>query len=342
MAGESSPLSIIPSECFRWRPRVQFIDTFQTRKSAIDHALDHGYNLIVERNEGSSPLFDVLLDPDRSCTDGINLELLHSEEVLVEPDYQGWTSLMLLTLWGLCKRLAAAIASQNFWADMHRALRSAWKRHIYWDIRNLRKRFELAATFCYSKITAQHRHVAGQHRWADEQTTWRRAWGRSSSAVISFAKEFGAEAVVLYKQEVVPFIRHTASRCWWSNSAVAFRRWWHRHSQASASDLAKRFMDSIDSLYRRQIAPRLRQAVEQYRQQGIAGALHHAWSSLIVTFSSLARRFAAAVAVFHNPELVPFILQAGGSLQRTDIESAFHRSVEAVAAPRHSNSSQLG
>jgi hypothetical protein len=292
MAGGSSPLSIIPSECFSWRPRVQFIDTFQTRKSAINHALDHGYNLIVERCEGSIHLFDVLLDPDRSCTDGINLEPLHSEEVLLESDTRGWTALMIFTLWDLCKRFATTITSQNCRADV--------------------------------------------------QFTLRRVWKSSSSAVISFSRQFASEAVVLYKQEIVPFIRHTASRCWWSNTAVAFRRWWHRHSQASASDLAKRFTASLDSLYKRQIAPRMRQAVDQYRQQGIAGTLHYARNISRVAFSNLARRFAAAVAVFCNPELVPFILQAGGSLHRTDVERGFSRTVESVAASRHSNSSHLG
>ncbi|HXH50141.1 MAG TPA: hypothetical protein VNM47_12425 [Terriglobia bacterium] len=342
MAGESSPLSIIPSECFRWRPRVQFIDTFHTRKSAIDHALDHGYNLIVERNEGSTSLFDVLLDPDRACTDGINLEPLHSEEVLIEPDAVGWTSLMFLSLWGLSKRLATVIASQNCWADIHRALRSAWKRRIYWDIRNLQRRVETVATLCYSRITQQHGHVPGQSRLADVEVTFRRAWKSSSSAVISFSRQLAAEAVVLYNQEVVPFVRHAASRVWWSNSAVAFRRWWHRHSQASAADLTKLFRASLDNLYKREIAPRLRLALEHYRQQGFAGAFRRAWSISLVTFSILARRFHAALAVFYNPELVPVILQADGSLQRTDMEGAYRRSAEALAAPRHSSSSQLG
>ena len=342
MVGERSPLSIIPSECFRWRPKVQFIDTFQTRKSAIDHALDHGYNLIVERNEGSAPLFDVLLDPDRACTDGINLEPLHSEEVLIEPDDQGWTSLMLLTLWGFCNRVAAPIASQNCWADVRRTFRSAWKRHIYWDIRNLRKRFEVAATLCYSKITPRHSHVAGQPRCAGVQVALRRSWKSSSAAVVSFSRQFVSEVIVLYRQEVIPFIRHTASRCWWSNSAVAFRRWWHRHSQASPADLANLFRASLDNLYKREIAPRLRLALEHYRQQGFAGAFRHAWSISLATFATLARRFHAALAVFCNPELVPFVLEAGGSLQRTDIEDAFRRSSGAVAASRQTSSSQLG
>jgi hypothetical protein len=342
MAGESSPLSIIPSECFRWRPRVQFIDTFHTRKSAIDHALDHGYNLIVERNEGSTSLFDVLLDPDRACTDGINLEPLHSEEVLIEPDTMGWTSLMVLTLWSLCKRLATMIASQNCWADMQRALRSAWKREIYWDIRNLRKRLEGAATICNSKISQRYGRTTGQHWLADVQVAFGRAWKSSSLAAISFSRQFAAEAVVLYKQQVVPFIRHTVSRCWWSNSAVAFRRWWHRHSQASTSDIARLCRASLDNLYKREIAPRLRLALERYRQQGFAGTFHHAWSISLVTFSTLSMRFHAALAVFYKPELVPYILQAAGNLPRTEIDDSFHRSVNAVAGSHHSRSSHLG
>ena len=281
MVGEHSPLSIIPSESFRWRPRVQFIQSFSTRASAIDYAIKQGYNLIVERNEGPATLFDVLLDIDEACTEELNLELTHTEEVLIESEAHGRAILMALTAWRACKQYAAALASQRCWTDIYRSIRGVWLRHIYWGVRDLRKR-------------------------------------------------------------VAPSIRRAASRCWWSSSAIAFRRWQHRHSQGSASDVAKRFAACLDGLYAREIAPRLRQVVEQYRQADIHGAVRRAWNSPLATFSSFATRFAAAAAVFLNPEVAPVVLQVASNLRRAHLGRAFHGNVEAVAVPPNSHTSQLG
>lgn len=281
MVGEHSPLSIIPSESFRWRPRVQFIESFSTRASAIDYAIKHGYNLIVERNEGPATLFDVLLDIDEACTEELNLELTHTEEVLIESEARGRVILMALTVWRACKQYAAALASQRCWTDIYGSIRGVWLRHIYWGVRALRKR-------------------------------------------------------------VAPSIRRAASRCWWSSSAIAFRRWQHRHSQGSASDVAKRFAACLDGLYAREIAPRLHQVVEQYRQADIPGAVRRAWNSPLATFSSFATRFAAAAAVFLNPEVAPVVLQVASNLRRAHLGRAFHGNVEAVAVPHNSNTSQLG
>src|SRR5574337_1021414 len=302
MVGEHSPLSIIPSECFRWRPRVQFIESFRTKASAIDYAFKNGYNLIVERNENRTAVFDVLLDIDETCTEGLSLELNQTEEVLIEPDSQGGTGLMLMTLLGICRRFAFAVARQRCWTDMHRAFRSVWNRHIYWGIRSFRKRLDAATSFSFSMISPRYRHLADQRRWTSVAITLRQRLNNSSSALAGFARQFSAEVVVLCRQEVVPFIRRSASRFWWSSFAVAFRRWWHRNSQTSASDLAKRFAASVDSLYTREIAPRLRQVIVQYRQGDLRSLLHRVWRSSLLTFSGLAKRFAAAAVVFRSEE----------------------------------------
>lgn len=281
MVGEHSPLSIIPSESFRWRPRVQFIESFSTKTSAIDYAIKQGYNLIVERHEGPATLFDVLLDIDEACTEGLNLESTQTEEVLIEPDLHGWPVHMVLTLWRICKPSASALASPRCWKDFYHSLRGVWTSRPDWCVRNLRNR-------------------------------------------------------------VAPSVRRAASRCWWSNSALAFRRWQHRHSHGSAADVAKRFAACLDGLYAREIAPRLHQVVEQYRQADIAGAVRRAWNSPLATFSSFATRFAAAAAVFLNPEVAPVVLQVASNLRRAHLARAFHGNVEAVAAPRNTNTSQLG
>ncbi|TAM82625.1 MAG: hypothetical protein EPN47_08185 [Acidobacteria bacterium] len=300
---------------------------------AIDYAFKHGYNLIVERNEDRTAIFDVLLDIDETCTEGISLELSQTEEVLIEPDMQGWTSLMFLALLGICKRC---------WTVICRSFRSIWNRHIYWGIRDLKKHRESAASFCFSLVAPRYRHVAGQRRWADVQFTFRQGLSNSSSVVIGFARQFASALVVTYQQEIIPFIRRTASRCWWSNCAVAFRRWAHRHSRTPASDLSKRFAASIDSLYTNEIAPRLRQVIAQNQQESMRDGVHRVWRSSLLAFSSLARRFAAAAVVFYNPEVAPFILHAAGSFRRAEIGDAYLRSVEAVTKSRHSNTSQLG
>ncbi|HEX5413354.1 MAG TPA: hypothetical protein VFZ27_15995 [Terriglobia bacterium] len=278
MVGEDSPLAVIPGEAFRWRPRVQFIESFRTRSSAVNYALKHGYNLVVERNEGTAVLFDVLLDIDEACTENINLELTETEEVLIEPEVHGRAMLTGLAFCRLCKRSAAALASRRCWKEIYRC---GWVRH------------------------------------------------------------FDGRARDLPNRVAIP-VRRTASRCWWSGPALEFRRWQHRHSHGSAADLAKRSAACLDGLYMREIAPRLRHAVEQYRQADIAGALRRAWNSPLATFSSFATRFAAAAAVFLNPEIAPVILQAASNLRRAHMARAFPVNVEAAAVSRNPNTSQLG
>lgn len=56
-------VAVIPSDYFRWRPRVQFRESFTKMAHAIRYARRHGCNLVVECDEGNGPQFDVLDDP---------------------------------------------------------------------------------------------------------------------------------------------------------------------------------------------------------------------------------------------------------------------------------------
>ncbi len=56
-------IAVIPREYFRWRARVQFIKSFPKRAEAVRYARQHGYNLVVECDEGNGLQFDVLQDP---------------------------------------------------------------------------------------------------------------------------------------------------------------------------------------------------------------------------------------------------------------------------------------
>ena len=357
MVEENSAISIIPSDCFRWRARVQFVESFRTQAAALNFAFEHGHNLIVERNEGSSQLFDVLEDPDGACTADLRLELLTNEEVLVEPESTNWTFLLFLTLWNLARRFGATMArvysrevasrvsqsaNRQRWEDFQRFLRLAWYRHAHWGIRNL-------------------------------------------------SRQFGA-AISLYRSEIAPRCRHAVSRCWWSSRTVDFRRWLHRHSHGDFRDLVKRLAAVTASTYSHEIAPRLRQAAISMRQADYKDALRRAWSISIMTVSirapqlaaataslyqhkvipalrhaaisvrqadlqgtirrawsitiltaiRLVDRFVAAVASFYVREVTPRLRHAAERYQQAEIEEALRRSIGAVATPSHSNSSQIG
>lgn len=62
MAKTKEEVAVIPSEYFRWRAGVQFIESFQERTSALRFARRHGYNLVVECDEGNGPQYEVLKD----------------------------------------------------------------------------------------------------------------------------------------------------------------------------------------------------------------------------------------------------------------------------------------
>lgn len=333
MVGTNGALAIIPSDSFRWRPRVQFIESFRTRASAIDYAFQYGYNLIVERNEGSFALFDVMLDPDSSCTADLNLELLKTEEVLVEPYIGGWTILTIRTAWEFVRRFAIAVRSLCVTQIVPR-LRQAFsgRRRVAFEraMRHARRRNTWPSSF-------------GVHRssWRPSISDICRTSVDSLSAARIHARRIAARAAAFYHREVVPFCRSAASRCWWSNPAVAWRRGWHRHSQGSISDVTRRLAAEASVLYTREITPRLRYALSRCRQADIQGACRRAWNITLLTTIRLTDQSAAAVARLYVREVGPRLRQAAVRYQQADLEGALRRSVEAVAPPRHSNASQL-
>jgi hypothetical protein len=333
MVGTNGELAIIPADSFQWRPRVRFIESFRTRSSAIDYAFQYGYNLIVERKEGSFALFDVMLDPDGSCTVDLNLELLKTEEVLVEPYTGGWTALMLWSAWEFARRWAIAV--RDLWVTgIVPLLRQAASRRR-------RAAIKLAMRDAWRRVTRPS--SAGVY-----SPSWRSfisAGGirvYSLSAARLHARRMAAGTAAFYRQEIVPFYRSTASRCWWSNPAVALRRGWHRNSQGSVSDIARRLAAEASVLYVRDVMPRLRYALSRRCQVDIHCACRRAWRIAVLKTLRLAEQFATAVGTFHVRHLAPRLRQAAAHYQQADFEGTLRRSIEAVTPPQQSNSSQLG
>ena len=331
MAETNGELAIIPSDSFHWRPRVRFIESFRTRASAIDYAFQYGYNLIVERKEGSFALFDVMLDPDRSCTADLNLELLKTEEVLVEPYTGGWTALMLWSVWEFTRRWTIA-------------LRGLWVTKIVPFLRQAASRRRRAVTKLAMR-DAWMRVTRGV-----QNPSWRSALisaggrirGYSLSATRLQARRMAAGTAAFYRQQVVPFYRSTASRCWWSNPAVALRRGWHRNSQGSVSDITRRLGAEASVLYARDVMPRLRYALSRRCQADIHCACRRTWSIAVLKTLRLAEQFATAVGTFHVRHVAPRLRQAATQYQQADFEGTLRRSIVAVTPPQHSNFSQLG
>jgi hypothetical protein len=323
MVGTNGELAIIPSDSFHWRPRVRFIESFRTRASAIDYAFQYGYNLIVARKEGSFALFDVMLDPDRSCTADLNLELLKTEEVLVEPYTGGWTALMLWSVWKFARRWA--IALRGLWvAGIVPLLSQAASRRR-------RAVIKLAMRDAWRRVARPS--GVGVHR---------PSWRSFISAARLHARRMSAGTAAFYRQEIVPFYRSTASRCWWSSPAVALRRRWHRNSQGSVSDIARRLAAEASVLYARDLMPRLHYALSRRCQADIQCACRRAWSIAVLKTLRLAEHFATAVGAFHVRHVAPRLRRAAAHYQQADFEGTLRRSIVAVAPPQHSNFSQLG
>lgn len=298
------PVAIIPSTCFRWRARVQFIETFKTRAAALNFAFQHDYNLVVERGEGDASLFDVLDDPDGVCTSGLDLELLKTEDVLVEADSSGWTTLMFWTVWGFLKRLATFATILYVRGIVPLSRRAATIADAY--LRNTIPLIRLAAGRC---------------RQIDIRGAFNRVWSRESLSVAAVrCKRFSAIARA-YLQEVAPFSRQVASRFWWSDSGLSFRRAWHRHSHGTVYDLAKRsaavgslYTCQIGSLarrtvttaglYLRVIACRVNYAARQYRWADVEAVFRPAVSNLL-SVSRRSGRLAATRASLYGREIVP-------------------------------------
>ena len=244
MRADNSAIVIIPSECFRWRARVRFMDSFPTRAAALNYAFQHGCNLIVESNEGGIPLCDVMQDPDGVCTADLDLELLKTEEVLVDPYSKGWTALMLSTLWHLAKRIAALVAilyarevvpfsrraaavagtylrevaplsrraaSRCWWSNSALAFRRGLHRHSHGTVSDLAKRFAAIGSLHLREIARRISYAASRCRWSDVEGASRRAWGSSLSTGSRLARQFAAAVARTYHQEIAPFSRHLAA-----------------------------------------------------------------------------------------------------------------------------------
>lgn len=361
------PIAMIPSDCFRWQPRVQFIDSFRTREAALNCAFEHGYNLIVERNEGRGVLFDVLDDPEGACTSGLDLELLKTEEVIVDPYAEGWTSLMLSAIWKLTSRLGAAVWGMYVRQVVPRLRQTASRRN--------REAFARTLHLAWRKMTKTSR--AGVHRpcWHSPIPASCKVKTISLSTARVQARRFAARAAAFYRREIVPFCQSAASRGWWSGPAIALRRGWRRYSQGSVSDAAKRLAAETSALYAREVTPRLRYALTRCRQADFQGACRQAKSNLVLTairlteqlryalgrcrqadFQGMRRRawrimlltairltdrFAVAVAQLYAREVSPRLHRAAARYQQADLEGTLRRGIEAVASPQHSKSSQL-
>ncbi len=334
MVGTNGELAIIPGDSFQWRPRVRFIESFRTRSSAIDYAFQYGYNLIVERKEGSFALFDVMLDPDRSCTADLNLELLKTEEVLVEPYTGGWTALMLWSVWEFARRWAIAV--RDLWVTgIVPLLRQAASRRR-------RAAFKFAIRDAWRTMTRPSSVGVHSPSWRSFISVGGSIRGYSLSVARLHARRMAARTAAFYRQEIVPFYRSTASRCWWSSPVVALRRGWHRNSQGSVSDIARRLAAEASVLYAREVMPRLRYVLSRRCQADINCACRLAWSIAVLKTLRLAEQFATAVGTFHVRHVAPRLRQAAAHYQQADFEGTLRRSIEAVTPPQHSNSSQLG
>lgn len=307
MTEATRPIAIIPGDCFRWQPRVQFIDSFQTREAALNCAFERGYNLIVERTEASTSLFDVLDDPERACTNGLELELLKTEEILVDPYTDGWISLTLSSMSHLTSRLGKGAAG------------------LY---------------VCY--LAPRLRHATSRHGREALRQSLQHTWGSLRHYDVSGnSRRIAGRAAAFYRREIVPLCRRSASRGWWSDPAIALRRAWRRHSQGSVTDVAKRLAAEASVLYNHEVTPRLRYTLSRCRQADIQGICRRAWRSSILTGVRLTDQVATTVARLYVREVAPRLRNAAARYQQADIEGTLLRRVVAVAPPPRSRVSHL-
>lgn len=357
MVEENSALAIIPGDCFQWRARVQFIDSFRTRAAAMNFAFEHGYNLIVERSEGSSQLFDVLQDPDRACTADLKLELLANEELLVEPEPTSWTLLLFWTAWDLAKRFGAALATlyvrqiaprlrqatnRQTWAHLQRVFRLVWYRHVHWSIRHLSRRVGTDVSIYYAEIKRCCRHAASHYWWSGSAVDFRRWLHRHSQGnVFDLAKRLAAIMSSIYNREIAPRMQQAAVKIREADyKALSLRA--ARVSYSTGRDLTRSIAATSSRMYRQEVIPRLHHTANWLREAKYKGALRRGWTITLLTAIRLADRFANTIAALYVREVDPRLRRAAARYQQAEIEEAFRCSIGAVAPPQHSNSSQLG
>ena len=226
MFADKDAIVIIPRECFRCRPRVRFMESFPTRAAALSYAFQQGCNLIVESTEGSIPLFDVMQDPDGACAAGLDLKLVKTEDVLVEPASTGWTTLMLCTLWDIAKRLAMFLAVLYARQIVPLSRRAAAAVANLYDrqIDPLTRRAAAGVASLYHR-----RIVPFSFRTAVAADTY------LGEAVLLFLRT--AAFASLYFRAIVPILRDAAVRCWADSKSISRRHSWAvpapRHSHPS-------------------------------------------------------------------------------------------------------------
>lgn len=84
MASSKNLIAVIPWSRFKWTCEAQYKQSLYTREEAIRYASRHGYNVVVEFEKRSGPLFDVFLDPDVDCQSDEDYEIVEVVDVLEE------------------------------------------------------------------------------------------------------------------------------------------------------------------------------------------------------------------------------------------------------------------
>ncbi len=305
----SRAIAVIPSEHFRWRARVQFQDSFRTRDQALNYAFEHGYNLIVEHEEGKGRQYDVLYDPDQVCTSGMSLESVETEDFLAEPDPISWNSLMVSSILNLIKWLSACLATlhrrhvvpfsrhaafvarrryrevaprvrrsiNRHWQGTERAIRRGWRSRSNWIAGDLARRSAALATLCLRRAEPVLRQaIAVAHRCLREMLpVCRRA--------IAAAGPISRDIVPICRRatiSTVKWLRETAARL--ENGARhGCPRMQNSICQAystlrwDASGLDRKSQEIVASLYRGKIEPVVRTAASRFQWADIEGSIHH-------------------------------------------------------------------
>lgn len=193
MRADRNAIVIISSEYFRWRPQVRFMESFPTRAAALVYAFQHNCNLIVEGYEGRRPLFDVMQDPDGVSTADLDLQLVRTEDILVESSRGRLTALTLSSLGDLARRLprlAAILDARQIVPLFRRAAPVVGK--CVADISFLSRRTTPVACLYFREALLFSRRT------------------------INFAR--------LFVREITPVLWTTAARCWSDSKSVPRRQ----------------------------------------------------------------------------------------------------------------------
>lgn len=327
MSEASRAIAVIPREHFHWRPRVQFQDSFRTRDQALNYAFEHGYNLIVEQEEGKGLQYDVLYDPDQVCTSGMNLESVETEDFLAEPDPVGWTTLMVSSIVNLIKwfsaglvtlhrrhvvpfsRHAAFVARRRYrevapqvrisinrhWEGAERAIRRGWRTRSNWIVTNLARRFAAFAMLYLRRAEpAAHYAIAVTHRYLQKMLPVCR---RAIAAAGPYFRQFGP----IYKRAAAVAGPHLAKMVAICRPAMVPALNWLCKTTARLTNGARRDWPKIQIAIRR------------------------AYSSLRWDASGLDRKSQEVFVSLYRGKIEPAVRTAASRLQWENIEGSIHR-----------------